>query len=106
MGSEIIAIVFIPGIYLFVRLCYLTLVAKLPDRAVFFITLLLAIALGVNGMLNSYLPSIPENYNTSFLLGWFMIKTSLWLIVLYPVAKLCIFLMEKFQNKGVQLRAK
>jgi hypothetical protein len=95
MGSEIIAIIFIPGIYLFCRLCYLVLTVSNPERAIYFIALQVALALGVIGMLNSFLPSIPENYNTSFLLGWFMIKTSFWLIILYPIAKLCVYLKHR-----------
>lgn len=106
MGSEIIAIIFIPGIYLFFRLCYLVVMATFPERAIYLFFLLLAIALGVRGMLNSYLPSIPGNYNTSFLLGWFMIKASFWLLILFPLARVCIFLKEKLQSKKGQVSAK
>ena len=99
MGSEIIAVILIPGIYLFFRLCYLVLTARNPERTIYFAALLIALALGVIGMLNSYLPDIPENYNGSFLLGWFMIKTSFWLMVIYPVVKLGIYLKSELAKQ-------
>jgi hypothetical protein len=97
MGSEIVIVIVIPGIYLFCRLCYLVLTASHPERTIYFFALQVALALGVIGMLNSYRPSIPENFNTSFLLGWFMIKTSFWLIVIYPITKIGIYLKLKFK---------
>lgn len=106
MGSEIIVVIFLPGIYFLYRFCRLVITAELPDRAIYFAFLLLALGLGVVGMVNSYLPTIPENYNSSFLRSWFMICTSFWLTVLYPVSKLLVFLIAKLKAKACGFNAK
>lgn len=105
MGGEIIGIIYLPGAYFLYRFCRLVLTTELPDRAIYFVFLLLALGLGVVGMVSSYLPTIPENYNSSFLRGWFMICASFWITVLYPISKLLIFLVNKLKAKGLLFNA-
>ena len=92
----------LPGLGAFAWLCYGTLTSELPGRAVYFLALLVGLALGVWGMVNAYIPTIPENWNTSFLVGWFLISASLWLIATSVIAALCLFVLRTAHANGAR----
>lgn len=81
MGTEILILIVIPGFVIFCWLIYRVLSQPPLQRAVYLAALLIALALGVLGMVNAYRPDIPANWNPSFLLGWFLMSSSFWLIV-------------------------
>ena len=101
MGSEILLLIVIPGAYSFARLCYLALVAPLFERCVYLVALLGGLGLGVRGMVSAYIPSIPENWNASFLVGWFLMSASFWLIAAHMTARLTLLLKQRLQSRKV-----
>ncbi|MDZ4076775.1 MULTISPECIES: hypothetical protein [Hydrocarboniphaga] len=100
MGSEIALLIVLPGLGVFAWLSYRTLTGPLPDRALYLVALLAGLMLGVSGMVSAYRPDIPENWNTSFLVGWFLMSASFWLIVATGIALLCIFVLRKFDARA------
>ncbi|WP_428380972.1 hypothetical protein [Nevskia ramosa] len=99
MGSEIAILIVLPGFGAFLWCSYKILTTALPDRAAYFLALLIGLGLGVRGMVNAYLPSIPENWNTSFLVGWFLMSASFWLIVATALAAVVVPVLRKTFGK-------
>ena len=100
MGTEITILIVPIGLALFGWLLFRIVAGLLPDRAVYLFALLLALGLGVRGMLNAYSPNIPENWNTSFLVGWFLTSASFWLIVTSAAGALLLLGFRRLRSKG------
>ncbi|MES2489339.1 MAG: hypothetical protein V4607_06060 [Pseudomonadota bacterium] len=101
MGTEILLLIVLPGLFLFVRLAYKALTKSLPDSAVYLAALLGAVAFGLFGMVKAYNPDIPENWNTSFIVGWFLMSVSIGLIGASICAALVLYLWRKLRaNRG------
>jgi len=95
MGTEIIGFIIFPGIAALGWLIYWSILGTLIERVAALFGLLFGLGLGVRGMVNAYLPSIPENWNTSFLVGRFLISASFWLIITAVFGAILVALVQK-----------
>jgi|SRR6056297_309282 len=100
MGTEITILIVPVGLALFGWLLFRIVAGSLPDRAVYLFALLAALGLGVRGMVTAYSPSIPENWNTSFLIGWFLTSASFWLVVTSCAGAILLLAIRWLRSEG------
>jgi len=51
-------------------------------------------------MVTAYSPSIPENWNTSFLIGWFLTSASFWLVVTSCAGAILLLAIRWLRSEG------
>lgn len=95
MGTEIAILIVIPGLTAFGWLIYKIVFGSRTDAVICLLILLSGLGMGGRGMLNAYRPDFPENWNTSFLLGWFLMSSSFWLTVFSAAGALGLLLTRK-----------
>lgn len=100
MGTEILILIVIPGLAALIWLVQKILFGVRIDAVVCLSALIAGLGLGVRGMVNSYRPDFPENWNTSFLMGWFLMSASFWLIVLASAGAIVLYLVRKLYPRN------